>query len=86
MLRIDCIIRASAATAGLLLAIPAAGEPIEVESVLLASIEEREVPAQEAGVLSRLAVREGASSNKMNCWHRSTIPTPVWRWPAPKSN
>jgi len=31
-----------------------------VDSVLLASIEEREVPAQEAGVLSRLAAREGA--------------------------
>jgi len=59
MLRIYGILRASAVTTGLLVALPAAAEPIEVESVLLTSIEEREVPAQEAGVLSRLAIREG---------------------------
>jgi len=59
MLRIYGILRASAVTTGLLIALPAAAEPIEVESVLLTSIEEREVPAQEAGVLSRLAIREG---------------------------
>lgn len=35
-------------------------EPIEVESVLLAPIQEVEVPAREAGPLQRMAVAEGA--------------------------
>ncbi len=35
-------------------------EPIEVESVLLAPIQEVEVPAQEAGLLQRMPVAEGA--------------------------
>lgn len=36
-----------------------AAEPIKVESVVLRLIEEAEVPAQEAGVLTAVAVREG---------------------------
>lgn len=59
MLRINSVLNAAVISGGLLFAVPAAGDPIEVESVLLASVEEREVPAQEAGVLSRLAIREG---------------------------
>jgi len=35
-------------------------EPIEVESVLLAPIQEVEVPAREAGLLQRMAIAEGA--------------------------
>jgi macrolide-specific efflux system membrane fusion protein len=35
-------------------------EPIEVESVLLAPIQEVEVPAQEAGLLQQMTVAEGA--------------------------
>ena len=56
--------RTSAAASSLLLAllVPAGldAEPIEVESVLLAPIQEVEVPAQEAGLLQRLAIAEGA--------------------------
>jgi len=59
MLRINTVLCAGMMIAGLSLARSAAGDPIEVDSVLLASIEEREVPAQEGGVLSRLAIREG---------------------------
>jgi len=38
---------------------PAASAPIEVESVVLRLIEEAEVPAQEGGVVTGVAVREG---------------------------
>lgn len=46
---------------GLILAIGslAPGQTIEVDSVLLSIIEQAEVPAQEAGVLKSVAVREG---------------------------
>ncbi len=37
----------------------AASSPIEVQSVVLRLLEEAEVPAQEAGVITNLAVREG---------------------------
>ncbi|MBC8870600.1 MAG: HlyD family efflux transporter periplasmic adaptor subunit [Planctomycetes bacterium] len=60
MLRYHLALCAGVITGGVLMALPASAESIEVDSVLLASIEEREVPAQEAGVLSRLAAREGA--------------------------
>jgi membrane fusion protein, multidrug efflux system len=40
-------------------AIPAAGEDIEVSSVLIKLIEQVEVPAREAGVLQAVPVREG---------------------------
>ena len=38
----------------------AAAETIEIDSVLLTPVEEVELPAQEAGILDRVAVREGA--------------------------
>jgi RND family efflux transporter MFP subunit len=40
-------------------AAPAAAAPPEVEAVVLRLLEEAEVPAQEAGVVTKLAVREG---------------------------
>jgi multidrug efflux pump subunit AcrA (membrane-fusion protein) len=40
-------------------ATPASGSGIEVESVVLRLFEEAEVPAQEAGVVVNVAVREG---------------------------
>jgi macrolide-specific efflux system membrane fusion protein len=40
-------------------AIPSAAAPLEVESVVLRLLEEAEVPAQEAGVVTKVAVREG---------------------------
>jgi macrolide-specific efflux system membrane fusion protein len=36
-----------------------AADPIEVESVVLRLLEEAEVPAQEAGIVTQIAVREG---------------------------
>lgn len=59
MLHINSVLCAGVLSGGLLPVLPAAGDTIVVESVLLASIEEREVPAQEAGVLSTLAICEG---------------------------
>ena len=35
-------------------------EPIRIDSVLLTPVEQVEVPAQEAGILSRVVIREGA--------------------------
>jgi macrolide-specific efflux system membrane fusion protein len=43
----------------MLTAVVSAAEPLEVESVVLRLIEEAEVPAQEAGIVTALVVREG---------------------------
>lgn len=59
MLRYHLVLCVGVMTSGTFVASPAHAQSIAVDSVLLASIEEREVPAQEAGVLSRLAAGEG---------------------------
>jgi len=59
MCRVPLILPLIAATGLFPVALPAGAATIEVDSVLLASIEEVEVPAQEAGVVGCVAVREG---------------------------
>ena len=54
-----CVLIVTVQMAAFLFAKPASGDGIEVESVVLRLMEEAEVPAQEAGVVTGVAVREG---------------------------
>jgi macrolide-specific efflux system membrane fusion protein len=59
MIKCCCVLIGGLMTAQAATAVASAPAPLEVESVVLRLLEEAEVPAQEAGVVTKVAVREG---------------------------